>query len=476
MEIAEYARVLVRRWRWITAFAVLGLVAGYVYAAVQQPKYTSDAQLFVAVRGDSDTATDLQQGNTFTTQRMTSYTDVASGPLVTRPVIRELGLEESPVQLSQRIEAVSPVDTVLITLTVTDTSPEQAARIANACAEQLGRVIETLEQGSSGRRAASSVKATITRPATVSRQPVSPDVRNLVILGLLAGLGVGVGAAVYREVTDRTLRDREGLEAATGVSVLGIIGVDAAASGRNSAAPDPLHSQDSRAESYRQLRTALTFMNVDRRIKSILVTSAAPAEGKTTTTINLATVLAQTGSRVCVVDADMRRPSLAQVLGLVQDVGISNVLLGTIDVDEAMQGASAEFDVLGVGPLPPNPSELLGTDRMQKLINELESRYDYVLIDTPPVGPVTDAAVLASHVDGVLLVARSGRANRDSVAAAVRTLQAVNGQVVGAVLNMQTSKHSGYSGYSGYSKDFPATETKTGPVQRATGRAKRAVR
>lgn len=453
MEIPEYLRVLARRWRWVVVLALVGLMGGYGYASAQRPVYEATAQLFVSVEGTSNTATDLQQGNTFTTQRMTSYTDIASGPLVTKPVVKEQGLLMTPEELGEKIEAVSPVDTVLIQLTVSDIDAERATRLANASARELATVIQDLER-SSAAAGKSPVRATLTRPAIEPAAPVSPDVRRLAVLGLLAGLILGVAAAVLREITDRTIRDREGLESAAGVSVLGAIGIDTQESGRDLSAPDPLHAEDHRAESYRQLRTALTFVNVDHKLRSILVTSALPAEGKTTTTINLATVMAQTKAKVCVIDADLRRPALTTPLNLIPDVGITNILIGSAEFDEVVQKAAQGFDVLAAGPLPPNPSELLGSERMRHLLAELEARYDYVLFDTPPIGPVTDAVVLAASVDGVLLVARSRRATRDSVAAAVRTVSTVNGRVVGAVLNMQSkAPRDGYGGYSSYTAD-----------------------
>jgi polysaccharide biosynthesis transport protein len=201
VETPEYVRLLLRRWVWIAVLALGGAVAGYGYAAAQRPVYEAGAELFVSVRSSGSSATDLLQGATLT-QRMTSYARVASTPLVTEPVIAQLRLDMTPAELASMIQAVSPIDTVLIVVTVTDSDPDQAADIADASARQLTKVIADLERTSST-TTTSPVRVTLTQPATIPSEPISPDVRRMVSLGLLVGVTLGIVGVVLREVTRR---------------------------------------------------------------------------------------------------------------------------------------------------------------------------------------------------------------------------------------------------------------------------------
>lgn len=463
MEIADYLRLLVRRLPLILVMGFVCGTIGLLYAAAQTSVYASTAQMFVAVRAGGDSAADLQQGNTFTTQRMTSYTKIATSPLVTEEVVRDLNLNLSPSELAQRLEAVSPVDTVLISLTVRDANAANAALIANTAAKELGRLIEDIERGASADT--SPVNVTITTPATAGSRPVAPSYPRSIVLGLMFGLVAGALGAVVREITDNSVRTSEGLEKASSSPVLGRIGLDRQRR-KGPREPDPLHEADPRAEAYRQLRTNLTFINVDRPLKSIVVTSATAAEGKTTTTINLAMMLAQSGAKVCLLDADMRRPSVAAALGVPNDVGLTTVLVGRVSLEQAIQRTGGIW-VLASGAIPPNPSELLGTDSMRSLIDRLEERFDYVLIDTPPLLPVTDAAVLSACVDGSVLVVRSGKTTTEQVRSASAILVGAKGRVLGTVLNMVKGKAG--STYGDYYDYRPLNESPE-PKQRAWGK------
>jgi len=190
------------------------------------------------------------------------------------------------------------------------------------------------------------------------------------------------------------------------------------------------------SEAYRTLRTNLDFAGLDRALKTLVVTSAGVSEGKSTTLANLAIVSAQAGRRVILVDADLRRPTIHKVFGLANDTGLTTMMM-----DDAALASPPLFktdveglSVLPSGPLPPNPAEVIGSRRMEEIIAALAERADQVLFDTPPIVAVTDAAVLATRVDGVLLVVSAGHTRRDHARAAVQRLQQINARVVGAVL------------------------------------------
>ncbi len=208
---------------------------------------------------------------------------------------------------------------------------------------------------------------------------------------------------------------------------------------------DPKHPI---SEAYRTLRSNIQFTNVDKELRTIMVTSSGPAEGKTTTIANLAIVLAQTEKKVILIDADLRKPSIHRKFQLPNRLGLTNTITGTHDLDQTVnEGPISTLNILTSGPIPPNPAELLGSTKMQEIIKKLSLRYDYVLIDTPPVLAVTDAQILAQFTDGVLLVLKSGQTHRDMAIKAKEQLKNVKANIIGAVLNQQNTKEKGYYYY-----------------------------
>lgn len=207
------------------------------------------------------------------------------------------------------------------------------------------------------------------------------------------------------------------------------------------------------AEAYRTLRTNLQFSTVDHELQTILVTSPNPAEGKTTTVCNLAVSFAQIGKKVLIIDGDLRRPRLHTYLGLSNTVGISNVLTQNLPVQEAMKESMLDIQVLTCGPIPPNPAELLNSNRLKELLNQLKQCFDIILIDTPPVGVVTDAAILSTLVDGTLMVVASHQTESDQAVRAMKLLQTVGAKVLGTVLTKVPADRKGYYGYQYYEYD-----------------------
>ena len=207
------------------------------------------------------------------------------------------------------------------------------------------------------------------------------------------------------------------------------------------------------AECCRSLRTNILFSAADRQIKTLVVSSANPQEGKTTTVIYLGTTMAQSGQRVLLIDTDMRRPRLHASLGIPRHTGITNLIVGDRDYDDVIRTTDIpNLFVLPCGPLPPNPAELLMSKRFAAVLEELTSRFDRVILDSPPLGAVTDAVVLSKQTDGVVLVVQAGKTLRDEVRRSVRQIRHVHGQVVGVIVN-QLDAHDrryGYYNYYGY--------------------------
>jgi capsular exopolysaccharide synthesis family protein len=207
--------------------------------------------------------------------------------------------------------------------------------------------------------------------------------------------------------------------------------------------------QSPRAEAYRHLRTNLRFVNVDNPTRVILVSSSLPAEGKSTTAVNLAVSLSEAGKRVLLIDADMRHPNLAEYLGLEGSVGLSDLLAGMVGTDDVLQRwGRHDLHVLTSGQVPPNPSELVGSANMAALLTEQRERFDFIVLDTPPLLPVTDAAALSPYVDGIVLVCRAAKTPGAGLARAVGNLRGVEARLLGCVLSMTREKRSGYGTYA----------------------------
>jgi capsular exopolysaccharide synthesis family protein len=202
------------------------------------------------------------------------------------------------------------------------------------------------------------------------------------------------------------------------------------------------------AESYRTLRTNIQFSSFDNRVKAIVVTSSGPGEGKTTTSANLAVTTAQGGNKTILIDCDMRNPKEHKIFALSNKIGLSNVLVGEVFFEDAVNETDIEnLYILTSGTRPPNPAELLASDKMKKFLEELKQEFDYIIIDTPPIIMVTDAQVLSQYADGCLLVVSAGEADKDAAIKAKELLEKVNAKILGVVLNKLDTSRKGYYGY-----------------------------
>ena len=414
-----------------------------------KPTYTAETQLFVAIQG-SGSIQELQQGNTFGQARVQSYVKTVNSPMVLQPAIDSLGLRLTAEQLSQQVQASTDLDTVLINISVADESPVQAAAVAQAVASSLISAVDTLEKPRVGD--SSPVSLSIIKPATAPSSPSAPNTRTNLILGLIAGLALGILTAILRTTLDTRIRGESDLRDITDAPLLGGISFDPDATKK------PLLTQTAqqspRAESFRQLRTNLQFANISGTAKTVLVTSSLPGEGKSTTATNLAIALAQAGQSVCLIDADLRRPMIDDYLGLNGSAGLTTALVGRADVNELLQPwGDDSLYVLTSGQIPPNPSELLGSSEMRDLILRLEQAFDTVVIDAPPLLPVTDAAVLSQHVGGVVLVVGSHKLRHQDLRKSIDALEMVGSNILGIVLNQLPIKGPDSYAYSYYNHD-----------------------
>lgn len=433
----------------------MGLLGGGAASLLVKPTYESETQLFVAIQ-NSGTVQELQQGNTFSQARVQSYVKTVTTPSVLQPVVDTLGLTEPPEELAKRVKATSDLNTVLITITVRDDSPVQAAAIAKAVGASLIQVVDQLER--SDKTAVSPVKLSIIAPAKAPLEAASPNAKVSLIMGLVAGLIVGLVSAVLRQWLDRRVRSEDDLRSITETPILGAIAFETTSKGRPLITQIP--TQSPRAEAFRQLRTNMMFANVSNNSGAVLVTSSLPGEGKTSTATNVAIALAQSGQTVALVDADLRRPKIADYLGLDGTAGLTTALVGAAPLESVLQQwGDDQLYVLTSGMIPPNPSELLGSDAMLQLLRSLESMFDVVIIDSPPLLPVTDASVLAQSVGGVVLVVDTRSTKESSVRTALNALSLVKSNLLGVILNRLPAKGPDAYHYT-YQSMSPGTPAK----------------
>lgn len=480
MEIRDYLRAVRRHGIAIILLVIVGLGASYGWAAIQTPVYQAEASGFLKVR-DTETPEGMQiapaSTDSFARSKVDTFLDMATWRTVAEFAAEELKIDAPPEDLVRRIEVSNPEGTPILKITAQGSTPDAARDLASAWVNGLINTIDTAD--GDGTPGSAPVTVVLGESASLPTVPSFPDTRTAVLIGGLLGLGAGIAFAIMRALSDRRVRPGDEVQERLGLSVLGSIPVVSGA-----AAADrmiDLKATDSKGgfavtEALRTLRTNLQFMAVDDPPRRIVVTSAMPGEGKSTVAANLAAVLAANGENVALIDGDLRRPTVADTMGLMPGAGLTDVLAGRADLVDVLQRSPGipGLVVLGAGTVPPNPSELLGSTRMRKLLDELAA-HAIVIIDAPPLLPVTDGAILAHQADGAILVVSVGRTTYDLVEKSIDALDKVQGTVLGVVLNRAPLSGAGATNYAndyrthdGDQRAKPVTPTADGTGPRRT--------
>jgi receptor protein-tyrosine kinase len=432
MDLHDFVKVIRSRWLIIVAGTLAGLLGAIAVTFLTTPLYQASTRLFVSSTAGAS-ASELFQGNRLSQDRVLSYTELLKGRTLAERTVDKLQLDMTADQLREKTTASSKIDTVLINVSVLDESPVRARDIANAVSEEFVVMIRELETPAPGARP--DARVVVEQRASVPEKPVIPKTARNLLAGVALGLTLGVGLAVFLDMMDNTVKDREVLEEITGVGLVGTIPMDKTRIDKPAISFED--DTSATAESFRKLRTNLQFLTVDNPPKVIVVVSAEPSEGKSTTAINTALALAEAGNNVALIDGDMRKPSLHKYMDLIGSVGFSSVLSGSTPLSDVLQATRFPgLTVLAAGPTPPNPSELLGSMAAKNLLAELRSQFDYVIIDSAPLLAVTDGALLSASADGALIAARFGKTKREQMSHAVGTLRGVGATVLGAVFTM----------------------------------------
>jgi capsular exopolysaccharide synthesis family protein len=413
----------------VMALAVLlALGVAVVINAKTRPMYAATVTFFVTTT--SADPNEAMSGATFVQMRLKTYAALLTSDRLAESLAADPRLGLTPAQVQDRITVTTEGDSVLIGVVVTDAQPSRALALSGQIVGQFEALVRSLETPPGQKVAAVQVQAL--EPPRLQNTPISPRPMHNGALAIAVGLILGAGLAVVREVTDGSVRSSAQLEALTAAPVLAVVPADRAA--RRRSGPFISDSRSPRAEALRRLRTNVQYADRENPVKTLAVTSAMPGEGRSATACGLAILFAEAGQRVLIVDAELRAPRLAAFLGREGSAGLTTVLLGAASLDQVLQPWGSGLWLLSSGHRPPNPSELLGSQRMAELLDELRGRFDMVIVDAPPLLPVADGAVLAARVDGALLLVRSGKTTAAQVTAAVRALRAVDATLVGCVV------------------------------------------
>lgn len=420
-----------RLWWVILASALVGAAGTYAFSATQTPMFASTASLILQIN-QGNSATDLNQGSSYTQSQMLSFAQLVPSSRVLQPVIDDLGIDATPSEVARSISVSIPQNTVTLRITADTSNAQHSADLANAVAEQLIRVVrEVAPKDSSGRPI---VTADVFDDAVAAQYQHSPNKTRDALIGGLLGLIVGVAIALCLPLLDTRVRNDDILAEITEAPVLGVIARSPLLATRGIGVAR--ESLGHTAEEFRRVQTAVMFANVSARARVLLVTSGTPGEGKSTVSVNLAMTLASAGNSVILVDADLRRPRAHEHAGIDGSVGLTTVLMEDTGADMVKKRiAGTTLDVLPAGAVPPNPGELLSSEAMARVIQRCADIYDFVVIDSPPILSVADANLMAPLVDGVILVVDAAKTRRALVEESVKSLRSGGARILGTVLN-----------------------------------------
>jgi capsular exopolysaccharide synthesis family protein len=455
MELTRYLRVLRQHVLMIIVCPVAAALAAGAVSLGLPPVYEAHVSLYVRaaqpIQGTDPTVAGLT-----TDAVLRTYANWMTQRPILDQVNSDLGLGMRPEDLAKKIKVTPQTNTLLLDVAVQDTNPSRARDIANRLVSDFIATVKTTQENQST-TTPSTDKLIVTSPAVLPDRPVLPNKTLNVAVAFAAALLVAVGLAFLLDYLDQSIKSDDVLTERLGLAPIGHIAYEPVQNGKQSELVT-MDTHSSSSEAFKALRTSVLFATVDDKVKAVVVTSPELGEGKSRTAANLAVTLAQAGHKTLLIDADFRRPSQHRLFGKVRNVGLSNLILGDAAENEAITAVEAipQLWLLPSGPTPPNPSELLGSERMRELMSKLWQQFGYVILDTPPLNAVTDASILASAAPATILIAEQGRTTWPALTHAKQTLDRVKANTIGVVLNkVRASAGSYYYGYGNYAPPSP---------------------
>ncbi len=451
MELNRYLRVLRQRLWMIVACPILAAVAAGITSFALPPVYEANVDL--AVRpAQLLPSTDPNAPSVPAATILATYAQFMTEPPILNKVIADLGLKTTSDELVKEVQVTPDPVSLLLHINVQDTNPALARDVANTLsAEFIAEVKQIQEVETQSPNARTADNFVVLSPAVLPNKPASPNKALNTAVAFAAGLLVALGLAFLLDYLDQSIKSDEELTERLGLISLGHVPFLIAGKGKSGELVT-LDAQSHAAEAYKALRTGILFSGIERNVKELVVTSAELGEGKSRTAANLAVVLAQAGYKTLLIDADFRRPSQHRIFGRIHNVGLSNLIVQDATEEETISAVEAvpNLWLLCSGPIPPNPSELLGSGRMRALIVHMVAAFNYVIIDTPPINAVTDAPILAANANGTILVVEHGRTTFPALGRAKQMLDRVGARTLGVVMNKVRAASGAYAYEYGY--------------------------
>jgi len=449
MDIRRIISMLLKRWPVIVIVAFLGGLLLWVYSSVYiTPVYTATATMIVnksqyqASEQDQYSYSDIL----LTQKLVASYIIIMESDQNLQLVqtelqsssknLKDLNGKISIGQIRSTLNIQGVGETEVLQINVSNTNPLLAADIANALIKvSPATIIRIIKAGS----------AEVIDTAKPPTSPVKPVVWHYGAIGVFIGLILSIGLIFLRDFFDNTFKTEDDIRNALELPVITSLPEISKDGSKIVTGETPFDYR----EAFKVLRTKIQFSAIDNKMKKIAVTSSGPFEGKTTVSINLALTIAETGQRVLLIDADLRKPKVHKTLGLKAEPGISNVLTQQEDIHNVINKIEGydSLDVITCGVIPPNPAEMLGSNQMEAFVESIENEYDYIIFDTPPVGLVADTAVLSKMLDGIVWVVSYGKTVKETARFAKETLDSVNANIIGCVFNSVKADSYGNRGY-----------------------------
>lgn len=432
---------IIRKHLVATIVAFVVVVAGVsAYTFLAPPKYTATAQTMATYNasGDGESISQQSTGGTYISNQITSYPTLATTSKVLKPVIEELGLDKTVADLADQVTVTNPTNTAFVNISVVDGDPQQAADIANAVAGSLKDVIEKdLYSGTE-----SPVRVSIVQKAQTPQSKSSPKTALYLAVGVVLGIIIGVFTALIKDLLNTKVEETSEVRAVVHASTLGSVPTDSSLDEKRPVVVS--QPNGAIAEEYRRIHTNIEFLQTDRTEgvgQLIVITSAQPSEGKTTTSINTAAALAEDGAKVLLVDADLRHPSVAHHLGIEGNAGLAHVLSGQMRPKDVVQSYwRPNLHILPAGKRPANAGVLLGSETMKLMVEQALTQYDYVIIDTAPLNVANDGAVFGRWAKGIVLVAGRGVCEKKALQEGFDSLVDANVPVLGFIFNYADPK------------------------------------
>lgn len=453
VDIRELILILLRKWYILLICFILAAGVSYIVTAFYiKPVYRAETTLFLGKEKDKIGALSLLDLQ-INSQLVVDYREILKSRLVAEKIQSKLGIEA--VAFQHNVDVTTIKDSRIFKISYDDHDPKLAAKVVN----ELGTIIMQL---ASDIIEVKNVKVIDT--AKEPKDPIKPSKKKNVGVAGLAGLVLGAALIFLLEFIDHTFKKPEDIERHLGINVIGTVPAFEGGKRGKKKAKDKkqleeeylknlITANDPKAaasEAFRELRTNLQYKSVDKDMKVILLTSPSLGDGKTVTTVNIAITLAQSGKKVLVIDADLRKPKVHHYFGVKNTEGLTNILATDKELKKSVIQTKEGIDNLFIipsGPIPPNPSEILSSEKMKQLVEKLKDEYDIIFIDTPPVGQVTDAAILTNIADGTMVVVASGQTRIEMAKRAKKALAAINANIIGIVMTKIDSRSSYYSYY-----------------------------